>query len=123
MGNQSMASENAIIIDDKIHKLGHVDIAYPKSVSIYKKINNKLMTSRRYDQNSLMNPWILTTPKMRLVLAPFVEYQTESSKWVFLAANTRQVFGKIMGTVQLDSGEELEFTELTAFGEINVATW
>jgi len=103
MGNQSLASENAIIINNRIHKLGHLDISY--------------------DQNSLTNPWLITSDEgVRVVFAPFVEYETESMRLYWLSSKTKNTFGKFMGKITVD-GEEIEMNEVLGFAEIHVASW
>lgn len=72
-----------------------------------------------------MNPWILTSESgMRLVFAPFVEFQTESSKtFVLLSNRVQQVVGKFLGTLVLESGEEVSLDDVTGSAEVNYASW
>jgi hypothetical protein len=78
-----------------------------------------------YDDNSLMNPWIIASPEgLRIVFAPFVEYQTESSKtFLFLATRTQRIFGKFLGSIVLETGEEINLQEVTGFAEVHYHTW
>jgi len=104
-GNASQATENAIIVDNKVHKLGRVDI--------------------QYDKHSLMNPWIFSSADGRmkeLIFAPFLE-RTVSENFVLIASTVHQAFGKFHGSIVTDDGEIIELRGAVGFAEAHTAKW
>jgi Protein of unknown function (DUF2804) len=174
LGNQTFASENAIIINEKIHKLGQIDISYltrsrshysltlthshysltlnltplshsphshlltlysltlnlhlsPLSLSLSHPSHSKYsLTLPTFDENSLMNPWVITSNNgMRLIFAPFVDFQTESSKtFLLLSTRAQRVFGTFVGSMNLaETGEEINLQDVNGFAEVFYSYW
>lgn len=114
-GDTSRASENALVLDGKIHKLGALRFDY---------------TSGRY-----MEPWrfIEEAPDARrdakregkridLTFTPFKERVARSNMLVILS-EVHQMFGKYSGYVIADDGEEIHIDGLVGFAEEHHARW
>jgi hypothetical protein len=103
-GDTSRATENALILDGKIHKLGIVDF--------------------KYDPTHFMNPWKLSSADDRLSLTfePFVE-RVARTNLVIIRSEVHQMFGRYGGRVELDDGERVEFEGLVGFAEEHYARW
>jgi len=103
-GDTSAATENAIILDGKIHKLGQVDF--------------------KYDNRDFKAPWRMTSPDRRLDLTftPFLERVAKTEALV-LGSEVHQMFGRYNGTAVTDSGETLRITDLIGWAEEHHARW
>ena len=104
IGGSSPASENALIIANKIHKLGEVKFDY---------------TSGEY-----MRPWHFTDSDGRvdLTLTPFKE-RTAATNFGIIASEVHQMFGVYRGVVRADDGEEIHIENLIGFAEEHHARW
>jgi len=104
-GDTSRATENAVILNGRIHKLGEIHFDY--------------------DSTNFMFPWKLTSPDDRLSLSfePFVERVAKTNLLV-INSEVHQIFGRYFGTVTLDDGESIDIEEvLVGFAEEHFARW
>ncbi len=103
-GDTSAATENALILDGRIHKLGQVDFTY--------------------DNQHFKNPWHMRSSDGRLDLTftPFFE-RVAATNAVILTSEVHQMFGHYSGTVVTDQGETLHIENLVGFAEEHHAKW
>ena len=103
-GDLSKASENAVIVNGRVHKLDQVEFGY---------------TSGDY-----MQPWHFTDNEGRLdlVFTPFKE-RTATTNLVIITSEVHQIFGRYNGHVILDDGTKLEIKDLIGFAEEHHAKW
>ncbi len=106
-GDTSRASENALVLDGKIHKLGKVRFDY---------------TSGRY-----MEPWRFVDEdpdarRIHLTFTPFKERVARSNMLVIFS-EVHQMFGRYDGCVAADDGEEICIEGLVGFAEEHHARW
>lgn len=103
-GDLSKASENAVILNGRIHKLGVV----------------------RFDYKSgdYMRPWCFTDGDERLDLTftPFKD-RTARTNLGIIFSEVHQMFGRYNGHVLLDDGGSLEIHNLIGFAEEHHARW
>ncbi len=103
-GDTSKATENAIILDGCIHKLGKVNFIY--------------------DNHDFNRPWRMQDEDGRLDLTftPFLERVARTNA-VLLSSEVHQMFGRYTGTLVTDSGETIRLDGLTGFAEEHYAKW
>jgi hypothetical protein len=103
-GDTSAASENAVILDGRVHKLGRVDF--------------------KYSSANFKAPWQMTSPdgRLRLEFTPFLERVAKTDALI-LASEVHQMFGKYNGVVISDEGEEIAVHDLIGFAEEHHARW
>ncbi len=103
-GDTSAATENAIILDGRIHKLGQVDFHYSSA--------------------DFKAPWKMTSPdgRLRLEFTPFLERVAKTNA-VILSSEVHQMFGRYNGVVVSDEGEEIVVRDLVGFAEEHHARW
>jgi hypothetical protein len=103
-GDLSAAGENAIILDNRIHKLGQVKFDY---------------TTGNY-----MQPWHFTDSDGRLDLTftPFKERVAQTNLGIIFS-EVHQMFGRYAGQVVADDGEVIQVKDLTGFAEEHQARW
>ena len=103
-GDTSAATENALILSGRIHKLAQVDFSY--------------------DSSNFKHPWKMTAPDGRLDLefVPFVERVARTDLQV-LSSEVHQMFGRYHGTVTADDGEVIQLDGLLGFAEEHHAKW
>ncbi|RPI89049.1 MAG: DUF2804 domain-containing protein, partial [Chloroflexi bacterium] len=103
-GDLSKATENAVILNGRIHKLGVV----------------------RFDYKSgdYMQPWRFTDDAGRLDLTftPFKD-RTARTNLGIIFSEVHQMFGRYNGRVTLDDGTPLEIRDLIGFAEEHQARW
>lgn len=103
-GDLSKATENALILNGRIQKLGAV----------------------RFDYKSgdYMQPWRFTDDEGRLDLAftPFKD-RTARTNLGIIFSEVHQMFGRYNGRVILDDGAPLEIKDLIGFAEEHHARW
>lgn len=102
--DRSPASENGIIYDNVVHKLGEVVFEYPEDY-----------TSK---------PWILKDDEGRLYLEmkPVVN-RHELDNYVLIVSNQNQVFGLFSGYFILDDGKKVEIKDSYGFAEKVYNKW
>ncbi len=105
-GDTTRASENALVLEGKIHKLGGVRFDY---------------TSGDY-----MKPWRFVDEdggkRIDLTFTPFLERVARSNMLVIFS-EVHQMFGTYSGCVVADSGEEVQIDGLRGFAEEHHARW
>ncbi|KYR00863.1 hypothetical protein DLAC_02921 [Tieghemostelium lacteum] len=105
-GNLSTHTENAINVNGKIHKLGHVDIVF--------------------NEKDHLQPWKFTCKHGRfgespLVFTPFKK-KYENNNFGLVMSSFYQILGKFTGELLLDSGERVNI-DLYGFSEVHSARW
>ncbi len=103
-GDTSAATENAVILDGQIHKLGKVDF--------------------KYISGDFMKPWSMTSSdgRLNLVFTPFLERVAKTDVKV-LQSEVHQMFGKYNGTFITGQGETIVIQDLNGFAEEHHAKW
>jgi hypothetical protein len=103
-GDLSKAGENAIILENKIHKLESVKFDYIPG--------------------NYMHPWKFTDSegKLKLIFTPFKD-RTASTNLGIITSEVHQMFGKYNGEVLSDSGESIPIKDLIGFAEEHHAKW
>jgi hypothetical protein len=103
-GDTSAATENALILSGKIHKLSQVDFTY--------------------DSKNFKAPWKMCSPDGRLDLTftPFFE-RVARTDLKLLSSEVHQMFGHYNGIIYADDGEAVQIENLTGFAEEHHARW
>ncbi len=103
-GDTSTATEDCLILDGVIHKLGAVKFDY--------------------DPQDYMKPWKFSDAEGRLALdfVPFAE-RVAVTDLKLIHSEVHQMFGRYQGRVQGDDGETIEFKDLIGFAEEHQARW
>ncbi len=103
-GDTSAATENALFLDGRIHKLGAVEFGY--------------------DSSDFMRPWRMVAPDGRLDLefTPFLD-RVAATNLLLITSEVHQLFGRYVGTARTDEGEVLEIAGLLGFAEEHHARW
>jgi hypothetical protein len=103
-GDLSIAGENAIILNNRIHKLEEVKFDY---------------TSGDY-----MQPWKFKDAEGRLdlVFTPFKDRLAQTNLGV-ITSLVHQMFGHYNGTLISDEGERIQVKDLVGFAEEHHARW
>jgi hypothetical protein len=103
-GDTSAATENAFILNGKIHKLGKVEF--------------------QYDSKNFMNPWTMTSDddRLQLTFTPFLDRPAKTDVKL-LYSEVHQMFGKYSGKLVTDEGNIIEIKDLIGFAEEHHARW
>jgi hypothetical protein len=103
-GDLSKAGENAVILGNRIHKLGEVKFDY---------------TSGDY-----MKPWKFSDRENRLdlVFTPFKD-RTATTNLGIIFSEVHQMFGRYNGKVVTDRQETIEIKDMIGFAEEHHARW
>jgi len=103
-GDLSKAGENAVILNNRIHKLKPVKFDYISG--------------------DYMKPWKFTDEDKRLdlVFTPFKD-RTAATKMVVIDSLVHQMFGRYSGTFISDTGEVIKIKDLIGFAEEHHARW
>ena len=103
-GDLSKAGENALILNNRIHKLDVVPFDY--------------------NQSDYMQPWHFKDNEGRLDLEfiPFKD-RTATTNLGIIYSQVHQMFGKYSGFAVADDGEKIEIQDLIGFAEEHVAKW
>ncbi len=103
-GDTSAATENALILEGRIHKLGRVDLTY--------------------DPRNYKQPWQMVSPDGRvdLTFTPSLE-RVARTNLLLVASEVHQVFGYYNGTVRTDDGEVVHLEGLVGCAEEHHARW
>jgi len=103
-GDTSAATENAVILEGRIHKLGAVHFTY--------------------DPHDFTRPWRMVAPDGRLDLTftPFYD-RTAATNLLVITSEVHQLFGHYSGTAVTDEGETLKLDGLLGFAEEHHARW
>lgn len=103
-GDTSAATENALVLEGRIHKFGQVNFTY--------------------DSGDFMQPWRMKSPDGRVDLefVPFLE-RVAATNLLVIASEVHQMFGHYHGTIHTDDGEVLRLGGLVGFAEEHHARW
>lgn len=103
-GDLSKAGENALILNNRIHKLEQIKFDY---------------TSGDY-----MKPWKFTDTEKRLDLTfiPFKDRLAQTNLGI-ITSQVHQMFGRYNGFAITDKGEKIEIKNLIGFAEEHYAKW
>ena len=103
-GDTSQATENALILAGRLHKLTQVDFQY---------------SSQNFKQ-----PWKMSSSDGRLQLefTPFVE-RVARVNLLLITSEVHQLFGRYRGTVVADDGEAFKIDGLIGWAEEHHAQW
>jgi hypothetical protein len=103
-GDLSQAGENALILDNRIHKLDQVKFDYTSE--------------------DTMQPWKFcdTEGRMQLTFTPFKDRLAQTNLGV-ITSQVHQMFGRYNGTVVSDAGETIQIHDLIGFAEEHHARW
>jgi hypothetical protein len=103
-GDTSAATENALILGGRVHKLGQLDFTY--------------------DPTDFMKPWrmVASDGRLELEFTPFLE-RVAKSNLLLVNSEVHQMFGTYSGTVLSDDGETVHLDALTGFAEEHYARW
>ena len=103
-GDTSAATENAIVLNGRVHKLSAVEFDY--------------------DPANFMRSWHMVSPDGRLELefVPFKE-RVAKSNLLLISSEVHQMFGHYRGKLVTDDEEALEIHDLVGFAEEHHARW
>jgi hypothetical protein len=103
-GDNSAASENALILDGVIHKLDQVTFTY--------------------DTTNFMKPWRFqdNQDRLDLTLTPFTERVAQTNLGIIFS-EVHQMFGHYAGFVVDDNGQKIKIDGLIGFAEDHQARW
>jgi hypothetical protein len=103
-GDLSKASENAVIVNNRIHKLDQIKFDYVSG--------------------DYMQPWKFTDSEERLdlIFTPFKD-RTAATNLAIITSQVHQIFGHYNGAVIADDGEKIKIKDLIGFAEEHHAKW
>jgi hypothetical protein len=103
-GDLSKAGENAVILNNRIHKLEQVKFDYVSG--------------------DYMKPWKFTDTagRLDLIFTPFKD-RTAATNLAIITSQVHQMFGRYNGTVVSDEGEKIQIKDLIGFAEEHHAKW
>ncbi len=103
-GDTSRATENAVIVNGRVHKLGRVNF--------------------QYNEQDFKQPWRMSSPdgRLRLEFTPFLE-RVARTNLLLIASEVHQMFGHYRGTVTTDDGEVIQIDGLIGWAEEHHARW
>jgi hypothetical protein len=103
-GDTSAASENAFILNGKLHKVGKIEF--------------------NYNSNNFMEPWTMISEDKRINLTfqPFLD-RTAKTDVKLLYSEVHQMFGKYTGSLVTEEGETIKIKDLIGFAEEHHARW
>jgi len=103
-GDTSAATEDCLVLNGRVHKLGRVKFTY--------------------DARDYGKPWKFTDAEGRLDLdfAPFKE-RVARTNLLMITSEVHQMFGRYAGKVIADSGETIHVDSLIGFAEEHRARW
>lgn len=102
----SGATENAVLVDGRLHKIGR-ELIFD------------------YDWNHPMEPWTVRDPggQLELTLFPRYDKYTHTDVSATLGSEVHQVFGRMEGSLTTDDGETLYFNDVLGFIEEARQRW
>jgi hypothetical protein len=103
-GDTSAATENALILEGRIHKLGRVEL--------------------HYRPGDYLRPWKMTSPDGRLDLefTPFRE-RLARTNLLLITSEVHQMFGRYRGRIVGDQGMVVQLDGLVGWAEEHRARW
>ena len=108
-GNTEKASENALFLDGKLHKLSRVQFHIPK---------------KEDGTDDFLSPWRFTSDDRRFEMsfAPILD-RASRTDFKVLCSDQHQVFGRFSGRCVLDDGAVLRVRDLFGFAEKVFNKW
>jgi hypothetical protein len=103
-GDTSAATENALILDGRVHKLDQVQWDY---------VSGDYMKPWKFKDND---------GRLDLKLIPFKD-RTAATRLVVIDSEVHQMFGRYYGHIVSDDGEEIQLDGLIGFAEEHKARW
>jgi Domain of unknown function (DUF2804), N-terminal/Domain of unknown function (DUF2804), C-terminal len=103
-GDLTQAGENAIILENRIHKLE--------------------MVAFEYDSGEYLKPWIFhdTEHRLNLIFTPFKD-RTASTNLGIITSEVHQLIGVYNGEIVTDNGNVIKINKLIGFAEEHHAKW
>ena len=103
-GDLSKAGENAVILNNRIHKLEQVKFDY--------------------SSGDYMRPWKFSDSqgRLNLIFTPFKDRLAKTNLGI-ITSQVHQMFGRYNGTFRSDEGEEVQIKDLIGFAEEHQARW
>jgi hypothetical protein len=103
-GDLSKAGENALILDNRIHKMEQIQF--------------------NYLSGDYMKPWKFndSAGRLNLVFTPFKD-RTARTNLSVINSEVHQMFGRYNGEVVSDQGEIVKIKDLIGFAEEHKARW
>jgi hypothetical protein len=101
-GDNSAATENTLLVDGRIHKLGVVDF--------------------NYDNTDFMRPWRMFSERLDLTFTPFLD-RTAKTNLLLIRSEVHQMFGHYSGTVVDDAGNDVHIDGVVGWAEEHRARW
>ena len=101
-GDTSAATENTVLLDGRIHKLGDVQF--------------------EYDNVDFMAPWQMRSDRVELTFTPFLD-RTAQTNLMVIRSEVHQMFGHYAGTVVDDGGNDVPINGLIGWAEEHQARW
>ncbi len=103
-GDTTAATENALILEGRVHKFGQVDFTY--------------------DAGDFMQPWRMVSSdgQLDLEFVPFLD-RTAATNLLVITSEVHQMFGRYYGTVRTDDGDRIHLDGLVGFAEEHRARW
>jgi hypothetical protein len=103
-GDTTQATENAFVLNRKLHKLDQVTFDY--------------------DPDNYLAPWQFTDSQQRLALefVPFKERVAETRLGI-IDSEVHQIFGRYSGYALTEAGEKIDIDGLIGFAEDHKARW
>ena len=111
LGDGEAASENMVLVDDEVCKLGRVSFDIPRKTGASR-------AARMEDRCQLMRPWRLSDDEGRLDLTftPVVDRADRRDLGV-VRIDLHRVFGRFDGAVALDDGSSFSVANVRGFSE------
>jgi len=103
-GDTAAATENALILEGRVHKFERVDFTY--------------------DASDFMQPWRMVSSDGRVDLefVPFLD-RAAATNLLLITSQVHQMFGRYYGTVRTDDGDRIHLDGLVGFAEEHRARW
>jgi len=101
-GDTSAATENTLLLDGRIHKLGIVAF--------------------NYSDMDFMRPWTMHSDRADLVFTPFLE-RVAATNLAVIRSEVHQMFGRYEGTVVNDDGDPVHIDGIIGWAEQHHARW
>jgi len=101
-GDTTAATENTLLLEGRIHKLGSIEIDY--------------------DSTDFMRPWRFSSDRVDLGFVPFLE-RVAKTNLIAVRSEVHQVFGTYMGSITADTGEVIVVDGLIGWAEEHQARW
>lgn len=101
-GDTSAATENTLLVEGRIHKLGTINLDY--------------------DNANFMRPWTMRSDRVDLTFTPFLD-RTAKTNLLLIRSEVHQMFGRYSGTVIDDSGAVIAIDGVVGWAEEHQARW